>query len=177
MSNFRAAPYVKALFEVAGSGSAAEAMTDGLDRVAEALRVVPELQRTMVSPLVPAEIKNKILDQVLDSLEISGPVRRFVGVVQGHFRLEHMDDIAAGFRSMVDRSLGRVHAQIEVASALDPAGQKALLEALREVLGTDVVADYVENPELLGGFRVQVGSKLFDGSLAGQLNQLGRGAL
>lgn len=177
MSSFRAAPYIKALFEVAGSGSAAEAMTAPLDRVAEALREVPEFQRIMVSPLVPPEVKTKILDKVLDVLEISGPVRRFIAVVQGHYRLEHMDDIAAGFRSMVDRSLGRVHAQIEVASALDNTGQQALLDALRKILGTDVVADYIENPDLLGGFRIQVGSKLFDGSLAGQLNQLGRGAL
>ncbi len=176
MSKFRATPYVKALFEVAGSGNAADAMTDSLDRVVQALQEVPEFQRTMVSPLVPPEVKTKILDQVLDTLEITGPVRRFVAVVQGHYRLEHMDDIAAGFRSMVDRSLGRVHARVEVASALDPSGRQALLDALRKVLATDVVADFVEKPELLGGFRVQVGSKLFDGSLSGQLNQLGRGA-
>ena len=177
MSKFRAAPYVKALFEVAGSGSAADAMTDALDRVAEALQEVPEFQRAMVSPVVPPEVKTKILDQVLDTLEITGSVRRFVGVVQSHYRLEHMDDIAAGFHSMVDRSLGRVHARVEVASALDPSGRQVLLDALRKVLATDVVAEFVENSELLGGFRVQVGSKLFDGSLSGQLNQLGRRAL
>lgn len=177
MSNFRATPYVKALFEAAGSGSAAEAMTDSLDRMAEALREVPELQRTMVSPLVRPEVKTRILDQVLDALGIDGPVLRFVHIVQSHYRLEHMDSIASGFRAKVDRSLGRVHARIEVASALDEPARLALLEALRKVLATDVVADFVETPELLGGFRVQVGSKLFDGSLAGQLNQLGRGAL
>ncbi|RLE33832.1 MAG: hypothetical protein DRJ61_06380, partial [Acidobacteria bacterium] len=121
--------------------------------------------------------KTRILDQVLDTLEITGPVRRFIFVVQSHYRLEHMDDIAAGFHSMVDRSLGRVHARVEVASALDQSAQHALVDALEKVLATVVVADFVETPELLGGFRVQVGSKLFDGSLAGQLNQLGRGAL
>lgn len=177
MSKFRATPYTKALFEVAGSGSAADAMTEPLDRIAEALRQVPELQRTMVSPMIPTETKVLILDKVLDSLEIDEPIRRFVHVVQSHFRLEHMDDIAAGFHQLVDRSLGRVQARIEVASALDATGRAALLKALREVLGTDVVAEYVVNPELLGGYRVQVGSKVFDGSLAGELNQLGREAL
>ncbi len=177
MSKFKAAPYIKALFEVAGNGGAADAMTDSLDRVAQALQEVPEFQRIMVSPLVLPEVKTRILDQVLDTLEITGPVRRFIFVVQSHYRLEHMDDIAAGFHSMVDRSLGRVHARVEVASALDQSAQHALVDALEKVLATVVVADFVETPELLGGFRVQVGSKLFDGSLAGQLNQLGRGAL
>jgi len=176
MSSFRAAPYVKALFEVAGSGSAADQMTGALDRMVQTLHLVPELQRTMVSPVVPPEVKNAILDQVMDALEIVGPVRRFIHVVQGHFRLEHMGDIAAGFHTMVDRSLGRVHARVEVASPLDTAGRQALIAALEQILATDVIAEFVETPELLGGFRLQVGSKLFDGSLKGQLNQLGRGA-
>ena len=37
-----------------------------------------------------------------------------------------------------------------------------------------VVADFEDNPELLAGFRVQVGSKVFDGSLVGQVDRLSR---
>jgi F0F1-type ATP synthase delta subunit len=45
---------------------------------------------------------------------------------------------------------------------------------MADVLGTDVVADFEENPDLLAGFRVQVGSKVFDGSLVGQVDRLSR---
>ena len=41
-------------------------------------------------------------------------------------------------------------------------------------MGTTVVADFVYNPELLAGFKVKVGSKVFDGSLVGQVNRLSR---
>ena len=42
------------------------------------------------------------------------------------------------------------------------------------VLGTDVVARFDDRPDLLAGFRVQVGSKVFDGSLVGQVDRLSR---
>ena len=42
------------------------------------------------------------------------------------------------------------------------------------MVGAEVVAEFEENPELLAGFRVQVGSKVFDGSLVGQVDRLSR---
>ena len=41
-------------------------------------------------------------------------------------------------------------------------------------MGCDVVADFEVNPDLLAGFRVQVGSKVFDGSLVAQVDRLSR---
>lgn len=177
MARFKATPYIKALFDAAGSAATAQTLVEPLERVAVVVREVPEFQAAMVSPLVPPDVKATILERVLERLEVPVPVYRLIQVVQSHYRLEHLEDIAAGFRALVDRSLGRVHARVEVASSLDPEVRNDLVNALERAVGTDVVADFVVTPELLGGFRVQVGSKLFDGSLAGQLNQLGRGAL
>lgn len=176
MSQFRAAPYVKALFEVVGRGKAADETVAALDRFAEALRLAPEIERVMVAPTVSPEDKTAILDTILDRLEVSGPARRLVFVVQSHYRLEHFADIAAGFRDRVDRAMGRVHAVVEVASGLDEAGRAQLLATLEGTVGSSVIADFVVSPELLGGFRIQVGSKVFDGSLSGQLQRLGREA-
>lgn len=177
MARFRATPYIKALFDAAGDATAAEALVEPLEQVAAVVREVPDFREAMESPLVSPDVKSAILSRVLDHLEVPVFVRRLIEVVQSHYRLQHLEDIASGFRALVDRSLGRVHARVEVASPLDPEGRNELVDALENAVGTDVVADFVETPELLGGFRIQVGSKLFDGSLAGQLNQLGRGAL
>ena len=40
--------------------------------------------------------------------------------------------------------------------------------------GADVVARFEAKAELLGGFKVQIGSRVFDGSLAGELDRLGK---
>jgi F-type H+-transporting ATPase subunit delta len=176
MARFRAMPYAKALFEVvtAADRGRLEQVGSELDRVAEVVQTVPVFQRALTTPTVPVESKSAILDAVLDELQITEPTRRFLHVVQQHYRMEHMADIAATFRELVDRSEGRSRATVEVAGSLDPEAQQQISATLGRALGGDVVAEFAINPELLAGLRVQVGSKVFDGSLAGQVDRLSR---
>ena len=165
MGRFRAIPYAKALLAVVEDQAAErkEAVADELDRVAATFAAVPEFERVLVTP---------ILDSVLDELEIEEPVRRFLHVVQHHYRMQHIADIADTYRKLVDRSLGRVRARVETVVPLDESERRQLVEAVSAVEGATVVADFQARPELLGGFRLQVGSRVIDGSLAGELDRL-----
>jgi len=176
MARFRALPYAKALHEVVRSQSPEreEEVIGELERVAEALDRVPEFQRVLTTPVVSVETKTAILDEVLDALEIGQPTRRFVHVVQQHYRMEHMHDIAAVYRELVDRSLGRTRARVEVVGRLSDQERRKILSEMSEVMGAEVVASFEDNPDLLAGFRVQVGSKVFDGSLVGEVDRLSR---
>lgn len=176
MSRFRAMPYAKALLEVVRDQcpERREAVIDELNAVATALEEVPDFERVLVTPMVDTETKTVILDQVLDSLGITQPVRRFCHVVQHHYRMQHMRDIANTYRDLVDREIGRSRAHVELATAYDEADRRRIAEVMSAVIGTTVVADFVYNPGLLAGFKVQVGSRVFDGSLVGQVNRLSR---
>jgi F-type H+-transporting ATPase subunit delta len=178
MARFRAVPYAKALDQVvrARCPERADAVVAELDRVAAALAAVPELQRVLVTPVVAVETKTTLLERVLDYLEVTDPARQLVHVVQRHFRMAQMGDIAAAYREQVDRALGRTRARVEVVRPLSQAQRRQLLDTLEGLVGGQVIAEFVERPELLAGFRVQVGSKVFDGSLVGQLERLCRPA-
>ena len=179
MGRFRAMPYAKALFEVVmdSDRGRADVVAAELDAVAQALEAVPEFHRVLTTPTVPVETKSDILDAVMDSLEIQPPNRRFLHVVQQHYRMEHMRDIATTYRELLDRAAGRTRASIEVAGELGDEERRRVVDGLAEVLGIDVVASFENRPELLAGFRVQVGSKVFDGSLVGQVDRLSRESL
>jgi len=179
MGRFRALPYAKALHDVVMDGEAdrADGVAAELDAVADTLDAVPEFQRVLTIPTVPVETKSEILDAVLDSLEIQAPTRRFLHVVQQHYRMEHMRDIAIAYRELVDRAAGRTRASVEVAGELSEEERRRVTEALARVLGVRVVASFEDRPELLAGFRAQVGSKVFDGSLVGQVDRLSRESL
>ncbi len=176
MARFRAMPYAKALFEVVSQQAPdrLEAVVHELDRFVLALAEVPELLRSMVTPVLSHESKNALLDEVLDALELTRPARDFMHVLREHYRLEHLAAVRDTYRELVDRAMGRVRATIEVPAALAEAQRQAVVEAVSQVVDATVVADFVERPELLAGFRVQVGSKVFDASLIGQLQQLRR---
>jgi F-type H+-transporting ATPase subunit delta len=151
-----------------------QAATEDLERMATALETVPEFEHVLVTPSVDPETKTVILDQVMDSLGITQPIRRFMFVVQKNYRMQHMRDIATAYRDFVDRELGRTRARIEVATTYDEADRRRIAEVMSAVMGATVVADFVHSPDLLAGFKVQVGSKVFDGSLVGQVDRLSR---
>jgi F-type H+-transporting ATPase subunit delta len=130
----------------------------------------------MVTPTMPPETKTEILEEVLERLGVGTTVRRFVHVLQRHFRLEQMPEILTAYRDEVDRSLGRVRARVELAAPLADRDTTRLVSVLEDVVDATVVAEFVDKPELLAGFRAQVGSKVFDGSLVGQIDQLRRQA-
>jgi F-type H+-transporting ATPase subunit delta len=174
MGRFRAFPYAKALLTVVQKEAPdrAETVASELDRVVAALKAVPDFHRVLVTPMVSVEVKTQILDSVLDSLEIGEPTRRFLHVVQHHYRMQHMSDIAVAYRELLDQSLGRRRARVETAIALGNEEQRRLVTAISDVEGAKVVADFEANSDLLGGFKIQVGSRVFDGSLAGELDRL-----
>jgi F-type H+-transporting ATPase subunit delta len=176
MGRFRALPYAKALLTVVQKEDPQrlQQVAAELDAVAVALATVPEFERVLVTPTVAAEKKTQILDAVLDALDMGQPTRRFLHVVQQHYRMQHMPDIAAAFRELVDKSLGRTRAIIETAAGLDESERGLLLGVVSAIEDAEVVADFSEKPELLGGFRMQVGSRVFDGSLAGELKRLSK---
>jgi F-type H+-transporting ATPase subunit delta len=179
MARFRALPYAKALYEVVHDQdpNRVEEPIGELERAAEAVEAVPEFLRVLTTPMVSVQTKTQILGQVLDSLRITEPTRRFLHVVQQHYRMEHMRDIASAYRELVDRAKGRLRATIEVAVELEVEQQRQIVRVLAQVLGFEIAPQFITRPELLAGFRAQVGSKLYDGSLVGQVDRLSRHTL
>jgi F-type H+-transporting ATPase subunit delta len=176
MGRFRALPYAKALLMVVQKDTPErmDQVANELDEVAAAFAEVPDFERVLVTPTVASEKKSQILAAVLDALDMGQPTRRFLEVVQQHYRLQHLSDIAAVFGELVDQKLGRTRAQVETAAALDETEQKQLVEVVSAIEEAAVVAEFSQRSELLGGFRLQVGSRVFDGSLAGELKRLSK---
>jgi len=176
MGRFRPKPYAQAFHEVVldQAPEREEGVMEELDRLAQALALVPELRRVFETPMVGPERKTAILDQVLDALGIEEPTRRFAHVLQRQYRILYADKILGAYRDRVDRRHGRVRARVEVVGALTEAERRRIVDALARMTRARVVADFEDNRTLLAGFRATVGSTVFDGSLIGQLEQLGR---
>lgn len=178
MSRFRAQPYAKALLEVVlqDDAGALETIQQELETVGAAFAQVPELGRVMVTPALPQERKQAILDDVLERLGVHPLVRRFLHVLQRHYRLAYLPQIALAYAEQVDRKLGRVRARVEVPGRVEESSRRRIVEALSEILGAEVVAEFTRNEELLAGFKARVGSRVYDGSALGQLERLRRAA-
>ncbi len=176
MGYFRPVPYAKAFHQVVldRAPEREQAALDELIRLAKAIEISPELRRAVVTPNISVEGKTAIVEGLLDLLEIEEPTRSFAHVLQHNYRFLHTSSIAGAYRELVDRQHGRVRARIEVAGPADPAERKRIVDTLASVVRAEIVADFEQNDALLAGFRATLGSRVFDGSLVGQLEQLVR---
>ena len=68
---------------------------------------------------------------------------------------------------------GAAHsAKVESAAPLPPALSSAVQAKLAGVYGPGLKASFTQNPALIGGLRITVGSDVYDGSVKGRLTRL-----
>ena len=76
------------------------------------------------------------------------------------------------FRRLVKLDLDRRAAVVESAVPAGPALEASVREQLSRRYGHGLSIRFETNPSLVGGLRVRVGSDIYDGSVAGRLEQL-----
>lgn len=63
---------------------------------------------------------------------------------------------------------------VESAAPLAPADQRRVMANLIAEYGDKLIFDFTENPALLGGLRIRVGSDVFDGTVQGRIDRLSK---
>ena len=80
--------------------------------------------------------------------------------------------ILSHFQRLVKLDLDRRTARVESAVPLSAAQQASVEANLTGRYGAGLILSYSQNPALLGGMRVKVGSDVFDGSVQARLTAL-----
>jgi F-type H+-transporting ATPase subunit delta len=131
-----------------------------------------QLRRVLENPSIPGEQKRAVIDAVVQKLGASRHVRNFVAVITDHRRLPLFAEIVKRVEIELNDRLGFAEAQVSSARPLSDS-EKQLLEAeIAKLSGKRVQARYRQDPALLGGAVVQIGSTIYDGSVNGQLDRI-----
>jgi F-type H+-transporting ATPase subunit delta len=80
--------------------------------------------------------------------------------------------ILSQLQRLVKLDLDRRTARVESATALSPEQKNAVDVDLNRKYGGGLNISYSQNPDLIGGLRIQVGSDVYDGSVQGRLENL-----
>lgn len=166
--------YARALAEVVEAQKLDAAVTQQqVADFADLLDTSFELREILADPSIPESQKLRVLDAFSGRLGFQKIVRNFLAVVVNHNRLHDLRNILTAFAAIIDRDKKIAEAQIVSARPLD-ADSKRLLEAkVAELAGGETVrATYSEDPSLIGGAVIRLGSTVYDGSVKAQLEQL-----
>jgi F-type H+-transporting ATPase subunit delta len=85
--------------------------------------------------------------------------RGYVGILSHFHRLVKLD---------VEQRTAVVESPVPISSEL----QASVTQELSRLYGQGLSISFTQNPELIGGLRIKVGSDVFDGSVRARLNQL-----
>ena len=99
-------------------------------------------------------------------------LRNFIAVLINHGRLHFFGEIIAEFRHEMNRRQGISEVEVTTAHQLDNAGRAALEAQITVLTNGPILATFHEDPSLMGGAIVRIGSTVYDGSVRGRLDQL-----
>ncbi len=169
MANGSAKRYVQAVVELAREGRSFEVWQRDMHQIGQ---LVTDRQVTafLKNPSVPNETKFKAVDAVLG--ETSQEARNLAHLLIERRRTGIIAEMVTRFDEAVLAEQGIVLADVTTAEPLDEAGQQAVREQLRRIVGKDVELRLHTDPEIIGGIIARIGDQLIDGSVINQLRRL-----
>jgi F-type H+-transporting ATPase subunit delta len=140
----------------------------------EALETAPDLRTVLASPAVSTARKRQVIRRIADAIGLERIIRNFLLVLSDHHRAAALAEMIRAFEVLVDERLGFLHAEVASASELSPQQRDQLQAELGKIAASQVRMKFIVDPDLIGGVKARIGSKVYDGSVRGQLAILRR---
>jgi F-type H+-transporting ATPase subunit delta len=107
-------------------------------------------------------------------LAISRIARNFLFVLSDRRRIATLAEILEAFELLLDERLGFTRAEISSAAELNQQHRDSLASRFEHLTGRKMRMRFSVDGGLLGGLVARIGSTVYDGSVRGQLEALGR---
>ncbi len=163
--------WADALFGLAKRTGVLEDVSADIARIAREC-ASPGVERFLCSTQGTSAERVAKLDSLLSSLHAT--TQDFVRLLFDRRREEVLLQMGTAFEERLMRERGEVRGVVESARALSPEDLASLGRSLSTRVGKTVTLTGRVNPELVGGVRVFVGTRMIDQSVHGRLDGLRR---
>ena len=165
-----AEPYAEALLELSDSS---KKLTTDMNVVSQFLATSSDLKNFLGNPLMTRVAKKKVIKDVLGE-QISSQTLTFLMLLVDRNRISILDVIAKRFLELSYKQESIEIAKITSSIQLSADQQKEIAEKLKVITGAKQIKLALKvDPQLIGGFTIEIGSKMIDTSMRGQLKQIG----
>ena len=163
-----ASRYARALID----SLAPDHMVAGLDQLRGFQQVleVQDARKLLMNPVIPAERREAFIGELARSLGFDARVRKLLGLIVERRRLAVLDDIIEAYQKLLDERTGIVRAMVTAATPLSESDCAAIAKRLEKATGKRVEMAVEQDPSLIGGVVVRIGSTVYDGSVRQQLH-------
>ena len=164
--------YVSALFDIALAAGVLEAVEKDLSVLADLVKENADFSAFLDNPLLSSEAKNSISANLMQKIGAHQLTTQFIALLARKKRLNILPEIIKLFLERVATERGELAAELVTAKAITPKESSAIAESLSKAYNKKINLSVREDPALLGGTIINVGSYQLDSSLEGKLNRL-----
>jgi F-type H+-transporting ATPase subunit delta len=168
--------YARAALDVAESrsGQAPAALHEDLLTLVALVERHAPLRAALVDPRVSPDARGRLLEAIADKARLSELTRRVVALLIAHDRLALLPALAEACGEELLSRRGILTAEVTSAAPLSEAQRRSLARALARASGLAVELRVDVDAEALGGLRVSMGGKTYDGTVRAHLAALRR---
>lgn len=164
--------YAAALFALAQEKKALTAVEKDMAGLAAIWKTSISLQIATCNPVLPRIAISGAFAEILKKIKAHTLTKRFIDVLGENRRLALLPTIITTFQEMLKTQRGEVTAIITSVAKLSDKHVKKLTQELGKATGNKILIEQKQDPEILGGLQIRIGSRLLDDSLAGKLERL-----
>ena len=174
MSSPTSSKYARALAEVAVDSKQEVRVQKELAELAELLASHKELFDTLTNPAIPFAAKRKIVEEVGRKASLEQMTVNFVLVLLEHAQIDQFEEVVEAYDDVLDEFHGVLRGRVVYSEELKTDVHERIREIAAGLTGKEVEIDYDVDGKLVGGFKLQIGSTIYDGSLQNQLEEMRR---
>jgi F-type H+-transporting ATPase subunit delta len=165
--------YAKALFDVALKEADVQKVDDELRQFANLLQTHEGLAHVASSPAIPTAQKRAVIQALIARVPtLSPPLAKLMLILADRDRLMLLPDLAAAYQDRLMDHQKIVRGHVTTAAPLADEQLRALQQGLAKASGRQVVLESTVDPSIIGGVITRLGSTVYDGSVATQLQRM-----
>jgi len=156
--------YAHAIYAAASRKNQLDAVDKDLQNLSAIFKKEKNILTLLKNPLLTKQQKQNVVNELGTNQKANQLTVNTLSVLAENGRLGRISGIIKSFNQLMSAHRGEVHAKITTAKALDSAQMNELKGVLQSFLksGSKLEVDTKVDPDILGGFVVELGDRFID---------------
>ncbi|MGI6573624.1 MAG: F0F1 ATP synthase subunit delta [Fermentimonas sp.] len=163
--------YANALLDFAIESGEQERVYAKMKLLADLFFEVPELKEIVQNPSIPAKKKKEIIVTAFGG-DLPVSLEKMIGLILDNERENQLQFITQRFIDLYRRRFRIQAGKLITAVPIEEETKKRLMEKIRHLIGNALEIEAVVDPDIIGGFILNLDDYRWDASVSGELERV-----
>ena len=164
--------YSQALFELSTEENSIIEVESQVLSILELINKSSDFNDLIKDPTNKIEDQLKVIDAISNQFKFNQLLKKFLTFIISKRRFFYIEKILKDFISICSGSRGEIQAELTAAKNLDENEINKIKDDLASNYGSNIKLNYKNDPSLIGGLIIKVGSTMIDTSIKNKLQQI-----